>query len=98
MSEQMTVPGYVECTVIVDGADDGGIDFDFTQGKEMEAWLDREKETAMRHPERRTEIYLMQHDHEHMDGDCACAQYLTDHHPYWSFGKLPPMPHEYIAP
>ncbi len=75
---------YIEATVIVDGAIDGGMSF--TDADTFDEWLAREKSEAMWHPLQKTDIYLMEHGHSEDVQDCTCAQYLTDHHPFWSFG------------
>jgi hypothetical protein len=36
----------------------------------------------------RTEIYVLWHEHDDMDG-CACIQYATDHHPYAVYDYQP---------
>lgn len=34
----------------------------------------------------RVELFEMTHEHE-PDVDCECAQYVTDHNPFWTNGK-----------
>jgi hypothetical protein len=77
---------YVEAYVVVDGAQDDEAMFDDHGQELLETWLMSQKEQAMAHPEQRTEIYLLDHGHPPDVEDCSCAQYLTDHHPFWAFG------------
>lgn len=79
---------YVDAMVIVDGALDEEAVFGEGEADKLEAWLIQQKELAMAHPMQETEIYLMDHDHPPDLEDCSCAQYLTDHHPTWSWGKV----------
>lgn len=82
------VASYVEATVIVDGMLDEEEIFNDGQAEELNMWLAQQKERAMAHPRRETEIYLMDHGHPPDVEDCSCVQYLTDHHPYWKWGKI----------
>lgn len=82
------VASYVEATVIVDGALAEEETFSDGQAEELNAWLTRQKELAMAHPDQETQVYLMDHGHPPDMEDCSCAQYLTDHHPYWKWGKI----------
>lgn len=34
-----------------------------------------------------TEVYVIEHDHSPDDEECACVQYLTDHHPRYVFPR-----------
>lgn len=79
---------YVEATVIVDGALDEEAVFGTGEQENLEAWITVQKELAMAHPLQETQIYLMEHGHSPDVEDCSCAQYLTDHHPHWSWGKV----------
>lgn len=35
------------------------------------------------------EVYTLYHDHDDNGDECACAQYLTDHAPDYTFGSWP---------
>lgn len=79
---------YVEATIIVDGAVEKEEVFGENTAEEFDLWLSQEKEFAMAHPTQRTEIYLLEHDHPPDVEDCSCVQYVTDHHPHWSWDKV----------
>lgn len=82
MSEQLRIEGYVEAYVLIDGALEENETFGFGHGRELDEWVKATKWRAMNDP-RHTEIFLLNHDHSPDFEDCACAQYLTDHHPFW---------------
>jgi hypothetical protein len=82
MSEQLVFLGYVEGWVIADGAVSDSQTFKYSEGKQLDDWLRNKKMEAMSNTAR-VEIFLLSHDHPTDVEDCACAQYLTDHHPFW---------------
>ncbi len=72
---------YLDASVIVDGALEE--DSTFHDYLVFEAWLEGVKEDAASHGYL-TEVFVVEHDHADLEQDeeCACVQYLTDHHPY----------------
>jgi hypothetical protein len=72
---------YADVTVIVDGALEE--QQSFTDYLLQNEYIEQIKAEALGdgYP---TEIYVLEHDHDPNDDYCACAQYRTDHHPYWS--------------
>lgn len=88
--------GYDEVTIVVDGALDetriysfgGSVSRDQLQEQsgDFDALL-AELETAAEHDELEIEVYVLTHGHPIDTDDCACAQYATDHHPNYIFGR-----------
>jgi hypothetical protein len=37
-----------------------------------------------------TELYVVEHEHEPM-AECSCVQYLTDHHPTYTWNDADPV-------
>ncbi len=74
---------YLDASVVVDGAlEEDSTFYDYLF---FEEWLRGVEEDAESHGYL-TEIYVVEHAHSVEDGaDCACVQYLTDHHPYRTF-------------
>lgn len=73
---------YAEVTVIVDGVQES---FDtFYDYNYLNLWLDEIREDALGHGYP-TEVYVMYHEHAATEEECACAQYITDHHPAYSY-------------
>ena len=58
------------------------------QEEDCEAWdgvqnIINEQTRAAMEDGRETQIYVLQHDHKHLEDDeCSCDQYLSDHAPY----------------
>jgi len=72
---------YAEVTVIVDGALEESQTFH--DEALMRDFIDTIREEAEGHGYL-TEVFVMYHDHA--DGiDCECAQYVTDHHPTYTY-------------
>jgi hypothetical protein len=91
----MTAPGvrvgtdmsYAEVTVIVDGAQDDVATFatdDAVSYADMLAYIAGQGEMAASDglP---TEVYVLWHDHPLSDQDCCCVQYVSNHHPDYSW-------------
>lgn len=78
--------GYTEVSVVVDGADNGTETFRWTKKgyTEMETFIEKTKAEGLADASVVTEIYVMDHGHSLDDGECVCAQYLTDHNPEWT--------------
>lgn len=72
---------YAEVSVVVDGAQEDFIPFwDETL---MNEFIEDIHAEAIGHGYP-TEIYVMYHDHD-IALECECAQYVTDHHPVFSW-------------
>jgi hypothetical protein len=82
------IPGFYTFTVIVDGA--LAVDEIILEAKDVQARiLDIAKEAYADGQEDGdgfdTEVYLLWHEHAPTVEDCSCVQYLTDHHPAYTF-------------
>jgi hypothetical protein len=73
---------YADVTVVVDGAVDSEERFydyalmdEFIRSVEEDAKADS-------YP---TEVYIVYHEHKETEDECSCVQYLTDHHPAYTF-------------
>lgn len=78
---------YLEADLIIDGALESTVrfygieDFDIWLAGIKWEWL------AQAHNLNSTkvwEVYVITHLHSDTQDGCECAQYVTDHHPYWS--------------
>ena len=79
--------GYTEFTVIADGALDEGLTLDWTDERydvQQSQLLDSCERDA-REQGIEINVYIIEHEHEHTDEECACVQYLTDHNPAFTF-------------
>jgi hypothetical protein len=72
---------HADVTVVVDGAVEN--DRMFTDYALMEDFIAEIAAEAHDHGYL-TEVYVMYHDHE-VGIDCECAQFVTDHHPLYTF-------------
>lgn len=72
--------GYTEITVIVGGAVDEDRVFTTEETQDMDAYLARIK--CEDFSGELAEIFRLYHSHE--QGECECAQYVTDHAPWWT--------------
>lgn len=80
---------FVEATLICDGAVEETQIFEADERLSLDKWLKDEKGIAQSmFGANVTEIYLLEHGHDNDGAECSCAQYLTDHNPYW-FHKKP---------
>jgi hypothetical protein len=71
---------HADVSVVVDGAlEEDETFFDYAL---MEQYLSEVEADAVDHGYL-TEVYVVWHDHE--PGDCDCIQYLTDHHPTYTY-------------
>ncbi len=71
---------YTDARLICEGAVER--DETFATYAEAETWAANELEQyAAEAPGASVEIYLTDHEHAPEVEDCACVQYLTDHHP-----------------
>lgn len=79
---------YWDVDLIIEGALDWSSTF-YDKG-EMNEWAKGYQE-AGENLRVRTEIYIMHHAHPVLseDEECQCAQYLTDHHPTYSWNPVP---------
>ncbi len=88
---------YDEYTVVWDGTlesivlvSDGEV-FEVEYGTEtypqsVDGWL-AAIERGASESQTPVEVYVLSHGHSpDSDGECVCAQYLTDHHPDYTFG------------
>ena len=73
---------YAQVTVVVDGALEAEETFhdyalmdEYIKGVEQDALGDGCP----------TEVYILEHEHADDVEDCACAQFVTDHHPAYSW-------------
>src|SRR5262245_40894860 len=76
------VMAYADVSIIVEGALE----------EEQRLHTDAEVDELVTRVEREakadgleTEVYVLWHDHDEADEECACIQYAQDHHPYASF-------------
>ncbi len=71
---------YAEVAVVVDGAQES---FDLFHDETHMADHIGQVEADAAGDGYKTEVYVLYHDHDDLgEGEeCACAQYLTDHHP-----------------
>jgi hypothetical protein len=75
---------YVDIDIIVDGALERSETFhDYLL---FEEFISQEKEEAEGHGYL-TEVYVVEHNHPQEDEECACVQYLTDHHPLYTWNE-----------
>ncbi len=80
---------YTEVYTVVDGALDE--EFDIEDGFigesvfDFDGWLDELKHAANTQ-NFTVDVYEIEHEHDEDDGECSCVQYLTDHHPSYTFG------------
>lgn len=100
IEENMDTDNYTEYYALIDGAlaesvyaNDGTIacgvdaytDEEFA-GQPVEAWLD-DLETGAVYHGFHVEVFTIEHYHSpFIDEPCECSQYLTDHHPAYTFG------------
>lgn len=84
---------YWDLDVIVEGALDDSETFEDTQrGRLARATFLGNLEREARRETFRAEVFELYHDHDLSEGDdderaeCSCAQYVTDHHPTYTFG------------
>lgn len=70
---------YLEATLIVGGAVDAMESF--TDPVAFDTWL-ASIQGELRDSTETVEVYSMQHPHS-PNLDCECAQYASDHRPYW---------------
>lgn len=78
---------YADVTVIVDGALDAEVCYsDYAL---MEQFIDdiREEARGDGYP---TDVYIQYHEHEMTQDECVCGQYVTDHHPAYSWNTEGP--------
>ena len=73
---------YYDVAVVIGGAEDYSEDLDTYA--EVEQVNDQEALAALEHG-LHTQIYVVHHDHAVSDEECACVQYLQDHHPTWEY-------------
>jgi hypothetical protein len=73
---------YADVSVIVDGA--LGESETFTDYLLLEEYVRTIEEEAAGHGYP-TEVYVVEHNHALDVDDCACVQYLTDHHPQYAY-------------
>ncbi len=75
---------YVDASVVVEGAVEE--DATFHDYLLFEEWLRGVEEDAAGHGYL-TEVYVIEHEHDDLkeDEECACVQYLTDHHPAYVY-------------
>lgn len=71
---------YVEVSVVVDGALEETETF--RDESLMLDYVRTVQDEANGHGYR-TEVYVLEHDHE--PADCSCVQYVQDHRPRWTF-------------
>jgi hypothetical protein len=76
--------GYMEITVLVEGAAEEPQIFADGQEEEMVNSLDATKQFARDNSDMQVDIYGLHHAHEQSEDECMCVQYLTDHKPMWS--------------
>jgi hypothetical protein len=76
------VSSYAEVTVIVDGALDESATF--TDETALAEFL-ASQHTAAQADGLPTEVYVLWHDHAMSDQECCCVQYVSDHHPDYSW-------------
>lgn len=82
---------YVTITVVVAGALE--LEEDFFDYALAEQAI-RDAAEAAEGDGYRTEVYVLEHEHE--PGECECAQFVTDHRPRWTFpGDEPPAEDEH---
>lgn len=75
---------YAEVSVVVDGAlEESETFYDETPLSEYVESIRQEAE-GHGYP---TEVYVLYHDHS--PSECECAQYVTDHHPAYSWNVTP---------
>ena len=75
---------YTEVSVVVDGALEEEQTFhDYLLLNEYVATIE---DDAKSHGYL-TQVYIIEHEHADLEGDeeCVCVQYLTDHHPSYSW-------------
>ena len=79
-----TPTAYAEVSVIVNGALEE--EETFTDYLLLEEYVKNIESDAEDHGYL-TEVHIVQHEHEPLQGDdeCACVQYLTDHHPTYVY-------------
>lgn len=75
--------GYREVTTVVDGAEEDFSVIDLDTG--LDEIVTRAETIAQRG--RSVQVYTITHDHRPSEEECACVQYLTDHHPDYSFNE-----------
>lgn len=73
--------GYIEITVLVDGAETEVEQFT-TVSAEERFCLGIQAEAMVN--DLPVSIYRQYHGHAPEAEECACAQYATDHHPFWT--------------
>ena len=73
---------YADCTVIVAGAVEETATF--ADETLMNDWL-KDIEDDAETSGYRIEVYVVWHDHDFDVEECACVQYLTDHHPTYVY-------------
>lgn len=78
---------YVTLSIVVDGALE--LEEDYTDYALAEEEIRHHAEQA-EEDGLKTEVYVVEHEHPPTEGECACVQYLTDHHPRWTFPGDPP--------
>jgi len=78
---------YADVSVIVDGALEE--DERFHDYMLLDAFVSVIEEDQKDHGYP-VEVYILEHDHEEPNGDeeCACAQYLQDHRPSYTFATV----------
>ena len=69
---------YADVTVVVDGAEEQHETF--TDYLLLDQFIDGIREDA-ESDGYHTEVFVLWHEHEMSADECACAQYVTDHHP-----------------
>jgi len=80
---------YWDVTVVVAGAVDEDRTFGDSDREMVErgAFLAEVKRAAESLGDETVEVYELFHDHPMSVEDCACAQYLTDHHPSYTSAR-----------
>jgi hypothetical protein len=85
--------GFSEISVLVNGAlDQEAIlrdipNRDTVLVKDLDAIVNDTAEFAARYPQSHVEIYVLYHDHEISEEECACVQFLQSHKPAHEWNK-----------
>jgi hypothetical protein len=75
---------YADVSLVVEGAlDNQSVAYTETDVDEYVQAAEAEAKADGLH----TEVYVLWHEHDETNEECACVQYLTDHHPYASFNN-----------
>lgn len=77
--------GYIQASFVIDGALSSA-DMEFDTEENFDKWVEDCQRGIQGFPVNAA-IFRLYHDHA-KGIDCECIQFLTDHHPFWTYEGL----------